>query len=220
MSVVVYTTIFGGSDSLKRAPSGASRCVCFVDDPSIYSGDTRGWELVKHAASDPRREAWHLRCVAHNLFRDARKTVWVDASFTITDLNRLLLDSSGHALSALRHHARHSCYDEGREVVRVGQSDQTSVSMQLNGYRREGFQPDELSISCIIVRENTSDVMAFNEAWDAEIKQHSGDNTQLSLDYCAWKTGVGVHHLHGVRKSNPYAIHDHTDHKKRRKAYR
>lgn len=218
--IVVYTTIFGGSDSLKAAPSGASRCVCFVDDPGIYMGQTRGWELVQHQAANPRREAWHLRCIPHELFPDARKTVWVDASFTLTDLPKLLLDSSGHPLSGLLHHARRSCFEEGYEIVRVGQASEADVAPQLAGYlATAGFVPSTLTISCILVRENTPAVTAFNELWDAEIQQHLGDNTQLSLDYAAWKTGIGVHHLHGVRKNNPYAVHDHSDHKRRRQPY-
>ncbi len=219
MSVVVYTTIFGASDSLKAAPSGASRCVCFVDDPSLYAGQTRAWELVRHQAENPRREAWHLRSIPHLLFPDARKTVWVDASFTLTNLPKLLLDSSGHDLSALRHHARHSCYEEGREIIRVGQASKIEVERQLSRYWREGFSPSELTISCILVRSFTRAVAQFNTIWDEEVFLHHGDNTQLSIDYAAWKAGIGVHHLRGVRKNNPYAIHDHSDHKRRRQSY-
>lgn len=218
--VVVYTTIFGQSDSLKRAPSDASRCVCFVDDLARYVGEPRGWELVQHDAPDPRREAWHLRCLSHRLFPEARKTVWVDASFTLTNLPRLLLDSGGTYLAGLRHHTRKSCYEEGLELVRVGQSDVADVTQQLNGYRQAGFKPSRLTIGCLLVRANTATVAAFNEAWDEEIQQHPGDNCQLSLDYCAWKVGLPVHHLTGVRKDSPYAVHDHSDHKRRRQPYR
>lgn len=216
---VVFTTIFGASDSLKKAPSGASRCVCFVDDPGIYAGETRGWELVQHPAANPRREAWHLRCIPHVLFPEARKSVWIDASFTLTDLDKLLLDSAGHPLSGLKHQARKNCYEEGREIIRIGQWDAVPVEKQLDQYRREGYHEDRLTIACILVREHTPSVARFNDLWDAEIQAHPGDNTQLSLDYCAWKTGIGVHHLTGVRKDNPYATHDHRDHKNRRVPY-
>ncbi len=217
--IVVFTTIFGGSDSLKAAPSGASRCVCFVDDPSRYFGQTRGWELVQHPVTNARREAWHLRCIPHRLFPDATTTIWIDASFTLTNLPKLLLDASGHELSVLPHQARTSCYEEGREIVRIGQASGADVNRQLDGYREEGFRPKALSISCIIVRKDTPAVAKFNTFWDQEIQRHPGDNTQISLDYAAWKAGVKVHHLRGVRKDNPYAIHDHRDHKNRRVPY-
>jgi len=218
--IIVYTTIFGGSDSLKPAPVGADRCVCFVDNAAEYSGDAHGWELIPWAVSPmrgPRREAWHLRCIPGALFGHYSAVIWIDASFTLTDLPRLLRHSAGHDLSGLRHHKRSSCYEEGRELVRIGQSDPDAVATQLDAYRRAGFRPSALTISCILVRTERANL--FNLRWDAEIG-HTGDNTQLSIDYCAWKSGLVVHHLEGVRKENPYATHDHADHKRRRKPYR
>lgn len=229
--VIVYTAILGGCDSLKPAPKGAE-CICFTDgtdgDLGASSGsqdNAHGWKFIvwdrrSWHLDNPRREAWRLRCVPHQIFNAYDTVIWVDASFTITNLPRLLRDSDGHDLSGLEHHSRSSCWDEGVEVVRNGQSDAADVSTQLGGYRRECFQPSALTISCVLVRQNNPRVTAFNELWDAEIQKHPGDNTQLSIDYCAWKTGVYMHHLKGARKDNPYAVHDHADHKRRRKPYR
>lgn len=217
--IIVYTTIFGWSDNIKAAPSGASRCVCFVDDPVAYAGQTRGWELIKHPAPNPRREAWHLRCVPHLLFPSARKTIWIDASFTITDLDKILLDSSGHDLSVLRHPWRHTCYEEGRIIIKIGQAPAEVVNRQLDEYRAQGFKPEELSISCLIVRENNQKVTQFNECWDEEIRRNPGDNTQLSLDYAAWKAGIRTNYLEGQYRDNPYAHYNHKDHKELRRPY-
>lgn len=217
--IVVYTTIFGWSDNLKAAPTGASRAVCFVDDPARYAGQDRGWELIQHPAPNARREAWHLRCIPHLLFPTARKTIWIDASFTITDLDRIVMDSGGHEFCALRHHGRDSCYAEGRKIIDIRQAEAEDVNRQLDGYKAEGFDPSTLTISCLLVRENTPRVTQFNERWDAEIKQHRGDNTQLSLDYSAWRVGLPIHYLHGVYKNNDYAHHNHKDHKELRKPY-
>lgn len=222
--IVVYTAILSACDSLKPAPVGADRCVCFTDIPALLI-DPKGWEIVEWKAEswkepDPRREAWRLRCIPHELFSEATRTIWIDASFTLTDLPRLLRESRGYDLCALAHQKRTSCYEEAREIVRVGQGQATDVNDQMQAYRRVGFNPPGLSISCVIVRTNTRKVQVFNVAWDLEIRAHAGDNTQLSLDYCAWQSGLTVHHLTGVRKANPYAQHDHADHKKRRQPYR
>lgn len=214
---IVYTTIFGGSDSLKPAPEGADRCVCFMDrEPE----DPMGWEVFRHTAfTDPRREAWSFRCIPHKTFPDHTISVWIDGSFTLTNLDSLLFDAGPYEISALRHHKRSSCYAEGHEIVRVGQGDAGDVGQQLAAYRAEHFEPTHLSISCIIVRTNLPTVKAFNETWDREIRKYRGDNTQLSLDYSAWKNGLEIHALKGSRHNNPYAIHDHEDHKKRRRPY-
>lgn len=225
MRDVLFTAILGDCDSLKPAPAGI-QAVCFTNIRDfrydIANQPYRGWDLhfVPNVEDNERRHAWHLRCVPHELFPDATRSIWIDASFTLTDLPRLLKDSDGHELSVLKHHARSSCYTEAREVIKVGQADAQDVHRQMDGYKREGFQPSALSISCIIVRQHTTKVQKFNQLWDREIKLNPGDNTQLSLDYCAWKYGIAVNFLQGGRKDNPYAVHDHADHKKRRKPYR
>lgn len=220
---VVFTAILGGCDSLKPAPKGADRAVVFTDD-TAHVQYPNGWEVhfwpeQYWQEADPRREAWRLRCLPHTLFSQFTRVIWIDASFTLTDLPLLLREAGSHELAALRHHKRNSCYQEAHEIIRIGQAPKVDVNAQMQDYRRAGFSPQSLTISCVIVRANSAKVQAFNVAWDEEIRKHRGDNTQLSFDYCAWKTGLRVYHLTGVRKDNPYAAHDHADHKKRRKAY-
>lgn len=217
MKTIVYTTIFGESDSLKPAPQGVE-AVCFVDDPSAYP-DALGWDLRQAPARDPRREAWRLRCIPHLLFQAYERVIWIDASFTLTDVDRLLRDTGKAEIAALRHHRRSDCYAEGQEIAKVGQADARDVNRQLEAYNREHFRPSHLSISCVIVRSRSLAVQHFNETWNAEIQRHPGDNTQLSLDYAAWRHGLTIAPLTGSRHENPYATHDHSDHKKRRKPY-
>ena len=220
---IVFTAILGACDSLKLAPKGADRAVVFTDDPAHLEQpngwDVQFWPKESWLEADPRREAWRLRCLPHTLFTGFERTIWIDASFTLTNLPRLLRDAAPYDLSALRHHKRSSCYEEGREIVRVGQAPAGLVNPQLQDYRRAGFMPQGLTISCVIVRSNRLPVQTFNVTWNEEIRTYRGDNTQLSVDYAAWKAGLRVHHLTGVRKDNPYAQHDHADHKKRRKPY-
>ncbi len=179
-----------------------------------------GWEMAYCKAQDPRRDAWRTRAVPPPWLWSERDTlVWIDASFTLTDLPRLLSDAGKAEIAALRHQKRKSCYEEGKEIVRVGQASSADVRRQLDGYRKAGYPGMPLSISCVIVRQHTAKVQAFNETWAAEIAKHPGDNTQLSLDYSAWTQGLQIKALSGTRHDNPYATHDHDDHKKRRKPY-
>ena len=221
MSVIVFTAILGTSDSLKPAPKGADRCVCFVDDPDDYS-DPKGWELRGHiygVSADPRREAWHVRAIPHAFFSEYDRIVWIDASFTLTDLPRLIRDAGNAPVAAIRHHRRNSCYTEAREIVKIGQAPAAPVERQMAAYRAVKFDPKHLSISCVIVRDRSEQANRFNATWDEQIQRHPGDNTQLSLDYSAWANGFAIAPLRGERHHNPYAEHDHADHKRRRKPY-
>lgn len=218
--VIVFTAILGDCDSLKPAPKGADRCVCFVSgsDPAAVS-DARGWELVTHATVNPRRDAWRLRCLPHLLFADYERVIWIDASFTLTDLPRLLRDAGSKPIAALRHHERTSCYREGARLVKIKQSNEADVALQLLAYRQAKFEPEHLSSSGVLVRDRSEAVNRFNETWAEQIETYPGDNTQISLDYSAWVNGLTIHGLMGTWKENPYAIHDHGDHRRRRKPY-
>lgn len=217
---IVFTTILGGSDSLKPAPVGADWCVCFVDDVSGYP-DAKGWDLREVAIDgDPRRQAWLMRCRPHALFEESYdRVVWIDASFSLTHLSPLLRDAGAAPIAALRHHARTSVYVEAETLVKIGQARREDVGTQMDAYRREGFTSRHLSISCILVRDQSEVARQFNETWANEIDTYLGDNTQLSLDYSAWKHGTEIRALKGIRHDNPYSVHDHSDHKRRRKPY-
>lgn len=217
---IVFTTILGGSDSLKPAPAGADRCVCFVDDVSAYP-DAKGWQLVQTALEgDPRRQAWRMRCVPHLLFKESYdRVVWIDASFTLTHLSRLLRDAGDAPIAGLRHHARTSAYVEAQTLVKIGQARESEVRTQMDAYRRVGFRSPHLSISCILVRDRSKTACQFNETWANEIDTYFGDNTQLSLDYSAWVNGTEIRALTGTRHDNLYSVHDHSDHKRRRRPY-
>lgn len=231
MSVVVYTTIFGESDSLKPAPNGADWCVCFTDRDDLGSR-LNGWQLAIYRTNTPRRTAWEVRCEPEiylelplNYFLHRGDTppfdkiVWIDASFTLTNLPKLLKDTGDAPIAALRHHSRSSCYEEAAEIAKIGQASKAGLNRQMDAYHREGFASNHLSISCVIVRDSSEQVRRFNQTWAEQIATYPDDNTQLSLDYSAWKHGLTIKALAGVRKNNPYAVHDHSDHKRRRRDY-
>lgn len=219
--VIVYTAIMGDCDSLKPAPVGADKCYLYTDSPyNQWVGS--GWTVIPNMVlgGDNRLEAWRLRCVSHELFPDVETSVWIDASFTLHDLPKLLADSGKAPISALRHHERRSCYSEAKRLVKIGQSSKADIDRQIRRYQREGFSLPYLSISCVLVRQRTKAVQQFNETWLDQIQQYPGDNTQVSLDYSAWKHGLEIRALQGNRHENPYAIHDHADHRSRRRPYR
>lgn len=216
---IVYTTIFGGSDSLKPAPDGADQRICFVDD--LYTGDRKGWDLilVPNLTGDLRRHAWRMRCIPHRLFGKYDRVVWIDASFTLTNLPQLLQDAGDAPIAALRHHERNTCYWEGERLVKIGQSKAEDIEPQLAIYRAADFEPSHLSISCVIVRDRSKAARRFNDTWLEQIAMFHGDNTQVSLDYSAWIAGTEIRALQGTRLDNPYSTHDAADHRRRRKPY-
>lgn len=219
MTTILYTAILRGSDSLKPAPPGVE-AVCFVDYPNPI-GDARGWFIIPHEyEGDARREAWRLRCQSHLRFGTYDRAVWIDASFRYVDFARLLEDAGDGELVGMRHPHRTSIYDEGPALVAENRGGAAGVQRQLDAYRAEGFAPQNLTTAGILVRRPTPRVIDFNERWLLEIERWPDDNTQLSLDYCAWKAGLDMQYLEGSYIANPYITYDHEDHKLRWRPYR
>lgn len=218
MKTIVFTAILGDCDSLKPAPIGADRCVLFTDQ---RFRDTQGWDVVRMTVQgDPRREAWRLRCLPERLFATYDRVIWIDASFTLHHLRKLLKDTGRAKIAALRHHERQSPYHEALRLVRNGQATKDEAQQQIDDYQGFRFVPTHLSISCILVRDRSPEVQGFGETWHEQITKYPGDNTQVSLDFSAWRHNLTIAALDGSRHVNPYASHDHIDHRDRRKPYR
>jgi hypothetical protein len=215
MMIVVYTAIFGGSDSLKRAPTGADRCMCFTDADDLPRD--RGWEIVRMDAGErSRRAARVLKMNAHGEFPNASAWLWVDGSIQINDWPALLADIGEADIACLAHPDRSNCYDEGRTVVRLQIAHQAKVLAALEIYKRDGFAPTKLSTTGLLFRRNTPAVRAFNQLWRDHLDAY-GTNDQVHVDYCAWKTGVPIAYLRGHYRDNPYGLYDKVDHHRRRK---
>lgn len=225
MNRVIYTAVLGGSDTLKQAPVDcADRCYCYTDDPNWTGRDPKGWTFRPWVVIDsPRRDAWRIRCRPDLLFPTADQVLWLDASFSMLDIAALFSDAGAADLAGLHHHERRSCFQEGGELIEIGQSSSEDVYAQLGEYTRDGFgrwTPNGLTTSGVLLRRRTPGTLAFNRRWEFEIARYPGDNTQLSLDYSAWKVGLAITHLTGTYPDNPYVLYDGEDHHLHRRPYR
>lgn len=199
--IVVYTAIFGGRDTLKNAPRGADRCVCFTDDARLTK---QGWEIWTWKSGDrPRRTSRLLLCEADRLFPEAEATVWLDASCEFIDYPAFITEASLHDMAGCAHPSRTSCYQEGEAVVRLGLARADVIARQMATYRREGFQPTQLTWGGLLWRRNTEGVARFNRRWFKEVERYS-DRNQVSIDYTAWTVGLKIAHLRGHAYVNPY----------------
>lgn len=211
--IVVYTAIFGASDTLKRAPTEADRCVCYTDDPKVCGA---GWTIVlQPPEAHPRRAARRLKMSPDLWFPDATASIWVDGSIAITDWARLMRDTADADIACLPHPDRTTCYDEGYTVVRLQIAHAAKVNAALDLYRADGFAPAALSTTGLFYRRHNERVAAFNRLWRDHLDAY-GTNDQVHVDYCAWKAGAAITHLAGHYRDNPYAKYDQADHHRRR----
>jgi hypothetical protein len=210
---ILYTALFGGSDSLKPAPKGPDRCICFADDPCLRG---EGWEMVHWPTRHPRHEARVLKISSHLMFPEEKWVVWADASMQVLDWDRLMLDKGNHYVSCIEHWDRNNVYSEAIELLSMeSHVDPKSVKRFVAHIRSEGFVSHSLSTTGLLVRRLSQHVIDFNSLWRECLNKYGIDD-QLHFDYCLWKVGVKVHYLQGKYTDNPYVKYDHFDHAARR----
>jgi hypothetical protein len=220
--IVLYTANLGISDTLKQAPA-ADRAVCFVD-VSTPEVPALGWELVHPPMPsdmkdmEPRLAARWLRCHPHLLFPDADATIWCDASQSFHDYRQFLDDAAPHALAGCRHPNRTTAWQEGEEVVRLGQATRERMDRLFDEMRRAGFNPTQLTASGLLYRTNCQQTKSFNEAWWWLIQDY-GLSDQVTIEYAAFLTRVPLDHLRGTYAQSPYVHYHIADHRERRRPY-
>lgn len=198
--MIVYTALFGDvtRDRLTSPPAGlADRCVCFTDAPLTVSG----WE-IRRLSSVGRSPSFLARLVKtrpDRWFGPDATTLWVDASCELQ--SGLTIAPEGPPIIGLRHPDRSSVDAEAAEIIRLGLAPADVVYAQLDAYRADGFATNgrELTTTGVLLRR--PEAHAFNLLWEDQIIRYNLRD-QLSIDYCAWKTGRAITYWPGSYRDN------------------
>ncbi len=205
MVIIVYTACMGGYDRLRPiVPLDGARYVAFLD----MDQDVEGWErqLVPEP-KDPRRAARWFKCMSHLFFADATEIIWIDSSFRLEVPPELIVDqafTNGGHLAAYRHPSRDCAYAEAERCVEKGKDRPEVLRAQEAAYQIAGFpQHYGLVETGLLIRRNTPEVRAVNEAWWRELRLRSGRD-QVSLPFVCWKLGLQWNILEGSLIVSPW----------------
>lgn len=143
------------------------------------------------ARTDDRRESKRLKIMSHLLFPDADWWLWMDWPFRLlVPVERLIEGFDDEQIVGFRHSLHACAYVEHAACARMGKDDLGAMRTQMDRYARERFPRNFGLLECgVLLRRNTPEVRAFNEAWWAEVEAGSSRD-QLSFSYAAWRTGV------------------------------
>ena len=205
MSLVVYTALFGPHAKPLPQPKWTHPDVpmlCFTDQ------DLRcdPWQMIQLPAEpDPFRGNRRLKLLSHQTV-DSEWSLYIDSNYSLLKDPRELLGQGDFCVH--RHHACTDIVEEAAAIIRFRKADPTLVLDQVAEYQRQGFCTPENpqrhhSANAVLLRHHTPEVCALNEAWWAELEQHS-HRDQLSLDFCAWRANFALSHWPGTMLDNPY----------------
>ena len=214
--LVVYTAICGGFLPCipgPRVPSDPSerpvRYVCFSDGLTAIP---RPWELRPlrwEHRNDPRRTARFHKLMSHQLFPEARLTLWHDASHYLLVNPWSLVDRhlpEGLDLATFRHPLRNCLYRELGACIRLDKDDQTVMRRQVTRYLEQGYPLEHgLNETTVLLRRHTRLIRKLNRYWWWQIRTGSRRD-QLSFNYVLWRLRAESHLgcIPGSRDNSPY----------------
>lgn len=216
MNIVVYTALFGDKDVLWSVPPTATsgaRYIVFTEkkrrEVGLWtSGGAYGrpcsvlpgtaatsavrplWEQrIVEMPHGARRTARYYKTMVHEIL-DADVTVWVDANIRLLIKPAIAIKWLGKGnLAAFKHPDRRCLYQEVRACIEFGKSDKAMLRRQAAVYRAAGMPASwGLASTRCVVRQNTADQRALNEAWWKQIREYS-ERDQVSLPFVCWKQG-------------------------------
>lgn len=198
---IVYTCITGNYDKLQPVtPQAGWRYICFTDTDITADG----WEVVKITDThglNRHKLSRRIKILAHEYLPTHDVSIYHDANIAIqADLNTLA--QIGTDIAVMKHPERNNLVDELKACIRLKKDSSDVMTKQVGIYLRTKYMGDAMTANGVIIRKNTPEICAFNEAWFNEVLQHS-HRDQLSFCYCAWKTGTRystIPFLQGMKK--------------------
>jgi hypothetical protein len=202
--ITVYTSIYGGKDTLWRP------------QPTVGFE----WRVFREPAmsaifpDDPVRSAKLFKVLAHNWI-DTTFSVWIDGSVELMPdcdipglVKRYLSDGCG--MAAFRHPNRGCVYEEAVVCKSGHLDDPRLIDAQMGRYMDEEYPRDNGLAACgvLLRRHDVPGIGEFNNAWWGEIMRGS-KRDQLSFPYVAWKLRTTFRWIEGSMADNGFLVRRH-----------
>jgi hypothetical protein len=217
-TIAVFTARIGPDADPLQEPVAAPgvEYFCATDQPIPPTSRWRPLQ-VDREQDDPVWTARRFKILLHRtvdqVAPDVDAYLWIDAAYALrVDPHVLLPAILRGDLAVLPHPHRQSIIAEAEELLRRHKPPHVSrdlLDRQIDRYLGERYPDETLSSTGLLVRRRDRRTAKFNERWWTELCAHRHTRDQMSFDYAAWKSGLGVVNLEGHYRANPYAIWHH-----------
>lgn len=192
--LAVYTAAFGEYDSVVEIPPGDYDVVVFTDDERVQLRQNEV-RLVKNPHINPRLLSRFVKALPNVWLPDYRWTLWLDASFTVSDPAGLMreFDSKRHCMVPVHRH-RKCIYEEAQVCTAGSLDDPARIKAQIDRYRKFEYPANHGLHETGILFRDALYANGFNCEWWREICGGSWRD-QLSFNYAAWIQGLEITNL-------------------------
>lgn len=176
---IVYTSIFDNYDELKPVkPAPGWKYICFTNTDMKADG----WEVVK--VDKEFRINRKIKLMPHKYLPPHDISIYRDGNIELADSPDKIIEGKNYCV--MIHPDRNNLQDELKACIRLKKGNEEQMTKQVEQYLSEGYPGQGLTSNGVIIRKNSEQNNAINEAWWNEVLNHSGRD-QLSFGYVCWK---------------------------------
>lgn len=201
--IAVYTSIFGGYDSVLEPLYTSDQCDYFIiTDQEIPEGSI--WKKIsldhipEFQKLDNYHKAKYCKLKPHVLFPDYEYSIWVDGNVQIVADMIPLIDrmDENHVMATFQNPVHDCIFTEANFLIYLDAVDYDKITEQLQAYRKEGF-PQKFGMRefSIIVRKHTDKgCISLMDEWWKQVNTYTMRD-QISFPYVLWKNGKTIDYI-------------------------
>lgn len=202
MITVVNATFFGDSKpNLQKLPEQpfyeGVQYKYFTNNPNMVSGDS--WDIIYMDVSndDARITSKEVKTHIHKFVPDTDYWLWIDNNCQLqTNPYEFLSYLDGCDIVVMPHPERNNIIEEARVLFKWQPQLTFKMQEQIDFYYQDGYVPNTLYETKVLMRRNTPNVRNFNELWWNQISEYS-IRDQISFPYVSWKTKTFINTFPG-----------------------
>lgn len=201
MITVVNASFFGNEKiNLKHLPNQPQydnvEYKFFTNNIDMVVGDS--WKVIYIDQSrDYRMKAREIKTNIHKFVPDTDYWLWIDNNCQLQcNPHKFLQYLEGCDIVVMPHPERSNIIEEASILFKWNPEQCQGIQEAINHYYSEGYVPNDLYETKVLMRRNNEKIKKFNSLWWKEIQTHS-IRDQISFPYISWKTKTFINTFPG-----------------------
>lgn len=168
----------------------------FTNRPDMMEGSS--WEIIYiDQVNNLRKKAREVKTNIHSFIDDTDYWLWMDNNCQLqVDPHKFISYLSNCDIVVMPHPERNNIIEEAQVLYKWKPEQSEGIQEAVNKYYREGYVPNDLYETKVLMRRNNERVREFNSLWWEQIQQFS-IRDQISFPYVSWRTKTYINTFPG-----------------------